>query len=62
MALVKAVLTASLVMIGYGFVAIIVMEATVHLVAGLLQVRWVRQELPRLPLALSRPRGTRCAT
>ena len=24
-----------------------------HLLAGLLQVRWVRQELPRLPLALS---------
>ncbi len=53
MALIKAVLTASLVIIGYGFVAIIVMEATVHLLAGLLQVRWVRQELPRLPLALS---------
>ena len=29
------------------------MEATVHLLAGLQQVRWVRQELPRLSLALS---------
>ena len=53
MAVVKAVLTAALVVSGYGFVAIVVMEATVHLLAGLLQVRWVRQELPRLPLALS---------
>lgn len=52
MALVKALLTATIVVLGYGFVAIIIMEATVHLVAGLLQVRWVRQELPRLALDL----------
>jgi O-antigen/teichoic acid export membrane protein len=53
MALVKAALTAALVAAGYGFVAIVVMEAMVHLLAGILQVRWVHEELPHLSLAMS---------
>jgi O-antigen/teichoic acid export membrane protein len=48
---VKAILTVVLVLAGQGVLAIVLMEAIAHLAAGLLQVHWVRQELPRLTIS-----------
>lgn len=47
----KALATVALLLAGFGVLAIVVMEAVVHLLAGVLQVRWVRQELPDLRVA-----------
>jgi O-antigen/teichoic acid export membrane protein len=48
LAAVKALATVALVLLGQGVLAIVVMEAVVHLLAGVLQIAWVRQELPDL--------------
>jgi len=48
---VKALATVALILSGLGVLAIVIMEAVAHLFAGLLQVRWVRQELPALTLS-----------
>jgi O-antigen/teichoic acid export membrane protein len=48
LAVVKALATMLLLLQGFGVLAIVVMEAAVHLLAGMWQVRWVRQELPDL--------------
>jgi O-antigen/teichoic acid export membrane protein len=53
MALTKALLTVAIVSTGRGVVAIITMEAIVHLLAGMLQIRWTREELPGLRLTPS---------
>jgi O-antigen/teichoic acid export membrane protein len=53
MALTKALLTACIVSAGLGIVAVVAMEATVHLIAGMLQIHWTRQELPELRLSPS---------
>lgn len=50
LAIVKAVSTVLLVLMGVGVVGIVTMEATAHLAAGALQILWVRQELPGLRL------------
>lgn len=51
LALAKALATTVLLVLGFGVVALVVMEATAHLLAGVLQIRWVRQELPDLRLS-----------
>jgi O-antigen/teichoic acid export membrane protein len=51
LALSKALATVLLLLLGFGVVALVVMEAIAHLMAGALQVRWVRQELPDLRLS-----------
>jgi O-antigen/teichoic acid export membrane protein len=48
---VKALATVALVLRGYGVLAIVIMEAAAHVAAGVLQIRWVRQELPSLRLS-----------
>jgi O-antigen/teichoic acid export membrane protein len=48
----KAIATVFLLLINVGLVGIVAMEAIAHLAAGVLQVRWVRQELPALRLSL----------
>ena len=53
MALTKALLTVGIVYAGLGIVAVVAMEASVHLIAGMLQIRWTRQELPGLRLCPS---------
>lgn len=50
LALTKALATVVLLMIGYGMLAVVVMEALAHLLAGIFQYRWVREELPELAL------------
>jgi O-antigen/teichoic acid export membrane protein len=47
----KALSTIVLILLGQGVLALVIMEAIAHLAAGLLQVRWVRQELPTLTLS-----------
>jgi O-antigen/teichoic acid export membrane protein len=51
LALSKAFATTTLLLLGFGVVALVVMEATAHLLAGVLQIRWVRQEVPDLRLS-----------
>jgi O-antigen/teichoic acid export membrane protein len=51
LALSKALATFVLLSLGLGMLAVVTMEAIVHLSAGLLQYRWVREELPSLSLA-----------
>ncbi|HNV03023.1 MAG TPA: oligosaccharide flippase family protein [Vicinamibacterales bacterium] len=56
--LAKFVLAVLLLWLGFRLVAIVTMEALVHLAAGLLQYRWIRQEVPGLAVrvgALDRP-------
>lgn len=53
LALTKAVATVALVLLQVGVVGIVAMEALAHLAAGVLQIRWVRQELPSLQLSLN---------
>lgn len=52
LAITKALLTVLLLSLGYGVVAVVLMEALAHVAAGVLQVRWVWQELPSLRLGL----------
>jgi O-antigen/teichoic acid export membrane protein len=51
MAVAKAGATVGLLLLGFGVIAIVTMEAVVHLLAGGLQIRWARQELPDLHLS-----------
>jgi O-antigen/teichoic acid export membrane protein len=51
LATIKALSTVALILAGFGVLSIVIMEAIVHLLAGLLQVRWVRQELPHLAIS-----------
>jgi O-antigen/teichoic acid export membrane protein len=51
LAAIKFVLTFALLWSGFGVVGVVAMEATVHLLAGLVQVRWVYAELPGLQLS-----------
>jgi O-antigen/teichoic acid export membrane protein len=51
MTLAKAGLSVGLILLGFGIVAIVTMEAAVHLAAGVFQVRWVRAENPSLRLS-----------
>ena len=46
----KFILAVALLSLGFGLVAIITMEALVHLAAGVLQARWARAEVPGLSL------------
>lgn len=46
----KFTLAVALLSLGFGLVAIITMEALVHLSAGVLQARWARAEVPGLRL------------
>jgi O-antigen/teichoic acid export membrane protein len=48
LALAKAVATVGLLVAGFGILAIVTMDAALHLLAGIPQVRWVRRELPDL--------------
>jgi O-antigen/teichoic acid export membrane protein len=51
MTLAKAVLSVGLILAGFGIVAIVAMEAIVHLTGGVFQIRWVRAENPSLRLS-----------
>jgi O-antigen/teichoic acid export membrane protein len=51
LALGKAAASVALLVLGFGVVSLVVMEATAHLLAGVLQIRWVRRELPDLHLS-----------
>ncbi len=53
LALTKTLATLGLLWLGFGVVGIVVMEAAAHLLAGVLQIRWVKQELPALRIAWS---------
>lgn len=48
MAAIKAALTIALLASGRGIVAVVLMEAVVHLAAGAFQIVWSRQEVPTL--------------
>lgn len=48
LAVTKAIATVVLVTLRAGVVSIVLMEALVHLAAGILQITWVREELPNL--------------
>jgi O-antigen/teichoic acid export membrane protein len=50
LAFAKALATVALLLTGFGILAVVVAEAALHLLAGVLQVRWARQELPTLVL------------
>jgi O-antigen/teichoic acid export membrane protein len=51
LAVAKAVATVVLLLAGFGIVSVVAMEAIAHVLAGGLQITWVRQELPDLSLA-----------
>lgn len=50
LALTKALATIAVLLAGYGVLQVVMMDAALHLLAGIPQVRWARQELPGLEL------------
>ena len=48
----KLLLSACLLWLGFGLLAIVTMEALVHLGAGVLQIRWARAEVPGLAVGV----------
>lgn len=51
LALAKAMTTSGLLWLGFSMLAVVAMEAILHLAGSILQYRWVREELPELSLA-----------
>jgi len=52
LALTKALATVVLITLHIGVVGIVTMEAVVHLLAGVLQIMWVRKEMPLLRVSI----------